>query len=257
METFSALLAICAGKSPVPGEFPAQRPVTQSFDVCFDLRLNKRLSKQSWGWWFETQSRPLWRHSNAYPFTYTEYGWPTNYFDFKTWWLMIRHVLLIPWNNKPCCSCSRCMVLQTGRVDLPRSVGDISLNWALSSPGIEITLSSWQCPGFKIPVSLAFGKVLYINPRVYTTVAFIHILKYTPFDKSNGRLLLDEFKWNFPNLKLDVFLISPKFDGDCHYKNHHRTSADQCVSFFTSLIKRAKIMFWKFHMNPSNFSPRN
>ena len=46
METFSALLAICAGKSPVPGEFPAQRPVTWSFDVFFDLRLNKRLSKQ-------------------------------------------------------------------------------------------------------------------------------------------------------------------------------------------------------------------
>ena len=62
METFSALLAICAGNSPVPGEFPTQRPVTQSFDVFFDLRLNKRLSKQSWGWWFEMPSHPLWRH---------------------------------------------------------------------------------------------------------------------------------------------------------------------------------------------------
>ena len=47
METYSALLAICAGNSPVPGEFPAQRPVTQSFAVSFDLRLNKRLSKES------------------------------------------------------------------------------------------------------------------------------------------------------------------------------------------------------------------
>ena len=56
VETFSALLAICAGNSPVSGEFPAQRPVTRSFDVFFDLRLNKRLSKQSWGWWFETLS---------------------------------------------------------------------------------------------------------------------------------------------------------------------------------------------------------
>ena len=65
METFSALLAICAGNSPVPGEFPAQRPVTRSFDVFFDLRLNKRLSKQSWGWWFETLSRRLWRHCNV------------------------------------------------------------------------------------------------------------------------------------------------------------------------------------------------
>ena len=47
METFSALLTICAGNSPVPGEFPSQRPVTRSFDVFFNLHLNKRLSKQS------------------------------------------------------------------------------------------------------------------------------------------------------------------------------------------------------------------
>ena len=45
METFSALLVICAGNSPVTSEFPAQRPVTRSFDVFFDLRPNKRLSK--------------------------------------------------------------------------------------------------------------------------------------------------------------------------------------------------------------------
>ena len=64
METFSALLAICAGNSPVPGEFPAQRPVTRSFDVYFDLRPNKGLSKQSRGWWFETLSCSLWRHRN-------------------------------------------------------------------------------------------------------------------------------------------------------------------------------------------------
>ena len=66
METFSALLAICAGNSPVPGEFPTQRPVTRSFDVFFDLRPNKRLSKQTWGWWFETLSCSLWRHCNGY-----------------------------------------------------------------------------------------------------------------------------------------------------------------------------------------------
>ena len=64
METFSALLVICAGNSPVPGEFPAQRPVARRFGVFFDLRLNKRLSKQSWGWRFEILSRPLWRHCN-------------------------------------------------------------------------------------------------------------------------------------------------------------------------------------------------
>ena len=47
------------------GEFTGdRRPVTRSFDAFFDLRLNKPLSKQSWGWWFETPSSPLWRHCN-------------------------------------------------------------------------------------------------------------------------------------------------------------------------------------------------
>ena len=58
------LLAIFAGNSPVPVEFPAQRPVTRSFDVFFDLRLNNQLSKQSWGWLFETLSCRLWRQCN-------------------------------------------------------------------------------------------------------------------------------------------------------------------------------------------------
>ena len=66
METFSALLAICAGNSPVTGEFSAQRPVTRSCDVFFDLHLKTRLSKQSRGWWFGTPSRPLWRHCNGF-----------------------------------------------------------------------------------------------------------------------------------------------------------------------------------------------
>ena len=50
--------------SPVTGEFPSQRPVTRSFDIFFDLRQNKRLSKQSIRWWFETPSRSLWRQCN-------------------------------------------------------------------------------------------------------------------------------------------------------------------------------------------------
>ena len=53
------------GEFTGPGEFPAQRPVTRSFDVFFDLRPNKRLSKQPWGWWFETPSWALWRQCNV------------------------------------------------------------------------------------------------------------------------------------------------------------------------------------------------
>ena len=64
IETFSALLALCSANSPVTGEFPTQRPVKRSFDIFSYLRLNKRLSKQSRGWWFETPSCPLWRHCN-------------------------------------------------------------------------------------------------------------------------------------------------------------------------------------------------
>ena len=54
------------GEFTGPGEFPAQKPVTRSFNVFFDLRLIKRLSKQPWGWWFETPSWSLWRHCNVY-----------------------------------------------------------------------------------------------------------------------------------------------------------------------------------------------
>ena len=56
MGTFPALLALCAGNSPVT--------VTRSFDAFFDLRLNTRLSKQPLSWWFETPSCSLWRHGN-------------------------------------------------------------------------------------------------------------------------------------------------------------------------------------------------
>ena len=62
METFSALLALDMGNSPVTGEFPSQWLVTRNFDVFFDLCLNKRLSKLSRHQWFETSSWSLWRH---------------------------------------------------------------------------------------------------------------------------------------------------------------------------------------------------
>ena len=70
MEAFSALLTLCAGNSPATGKFPTQRPVTRSFDVFIDLRLNKRLSKHLWGWWYETPLCSLWRQCNEMPQQY-------------------------------------------------------------------------------------------------------------------------------------------------------------------------------------------
>ena len=58
METFSASLAFCA----VTSEFLTQRPVTQSFYVFFDLRLNEQLSKHRW---IGTLLCSLWRHCNG------------------------------------------------------------------------------------------------------------------------------------------------------------------------------------------------
>ena len=66
MEPFSTLLALCAGNSPVTDEFPAQWPVKWNFDVIFDLRLKKWLSKQSRRCWFKPPSHPLWHHCNVF-----------------------------------------------------------------------------------------------------------------------------------------------------------------------------------------------
>ena len=81
METFSALLVLFEGNSPVTGEFPSQGPVTRTFDVFFDLRLNKRLSKPSRRRWFETPSRSLWRHCNV---SNIFQGWLSSSFSVKS-----------------------------------------------------------------------------------------------------------------------------------------------------------------------------
>ena len=66
MEAFSVLPVLCAGNSAVPGEFPVQRLVTQSFDVFFHLILKKWWNKQSRHRWFEMLSQSLWCYCNVY-----------------------------------------------------------------------------------------------------------------------------------------------------------------------------------------------
>ena len=91
METFSTLLALCVGNSPVNGEFPSQRPVMRSFNVFSYLCLNKWLSKQSRCWWFEPPSCSLWWHCNVKWWLGARY--PKNYY-LKEWWpssLIVSH----------------------------------------------------------------------------------------------------------------------------------------------------------------------
>ena len=61
----SALLAICAGNFTGHRWIPRTKASDASFYVFFDLRLNRRLSKQRWGRWFETPPHPLWRHCSG------------------------------------------------------------------------------------------------------------------------------------------------------------------------------------------------
>ena len=116
METFSALLAICAGKSPGTGEFPTPRPVTRGCDVFFDLCLNKRLSKQSWGWWLESLSCPLWRHCNGLTFCVH-----FELFSRKKMYLLSRHKCLY----SP--STHWCLVASFGDIDM----GQHQLRWTI------------------------------------------------------------------------------------------------------------------------------
>ena len=101
------------GEFTGPGEFPTQRPVTRSFDVFFDLRLNKRLSKQPWGWRFQTTSWSLRRQCNVIRFSY-------HITSVYTEWLSI----LKPASNDFGCICEQIWKEQC------RMEAYIAINWA-------------------------------------------------------------------------------------------------------------------------------
>ena len=84
------------------GRFPSQRPVTQSFGVFFNLCLNKRLSKQSWGLWYETPSHSLWRHYNVGGVFRDVIFWP-RFHTLSSQWYMQDRVVLHHVLTNPCC----------------------------------------------------------------------------------------------------------------------------------------------------------
>ena len=99
METFSALMALCVGNSPVTGEFPSQRPVTRSVGVFFDLHLNKWLSKQSKRRWLETHSHSSWHNCNVRRHFLEPTEWPRIEVDSPPpWRASIQPTRYIIWN---------------------------------------------------------------------------------------------------------------------------------------------------------------
>ena len=136
------------GNSHVTGEFPAQRPVTRSFDVFFDLRLNKRLSKQSWGWWFETLSRPLWRHCNVMSFHVTGGQWCHR-----------PHVLGQSWGDVAHTTCLQTLRLET-RLGPGGGNGGRHGSWLHCLQGYR--LGPWVTPG--------------LMPMLYVVVVVVVVL---------------------------------------------------------------------------------
>ena len=155
METFSALLTICAGNSTVTGEFPSQMPVTRSFDVFFDLSPNKRWSKQSWGWWFETSTRSLWRHCNV-RICCAWYIESTMYCECIEIQPIITYVASVMGNYCTWCSCIQCprhdrYVMRSGypthlMLANYSQISNISCiksqNWNVSRLVLQLTLSN-------------------------------------------------------------------------------------------------------------------
>ena len=172
METFPALLALCVWNSPVTGEFPAQRPLTRSFDVFFDLRLKKQFSKQSWGWWFETPSRSLWRQCNVY------YTWrATGNSRLLLSPSLVTIALSVGYETWPAIGWHHIFVIGRCkyRLGLPRVTMLCRLTW----PIFTVFRANWQSPctfltaGKLSPVTAvqSLRKVLWHNPILWMEMA--------------------------------------------------------------------------------------
>ena len=99
------VIGLLCGEFTGPRWIPCKKACGAEFDVFFDMRLNKPLSKQWWGWWFKTLSRPLWCHCNDVKWCYQDvcvFAWltanphwlvlwvsdttPDHFFDTFRWW---------------------------------------------------------------------------------------------------------------------------------------------------------------------------
>ena len=106
------------GEFTGPGEFPSQRPVTRSFDVFFDLPLNKRLSKQPWGWWFETPAWSLWRHRNLTSLWRIEFPWANFYMIISVENLRIwKFCATFHWKQVNCTCTCKVTLMDAGKID--------------------------------------------------------------------------------------------------------------------------------------------
>ena len=141
------------GEFTDPGDFPTQRPVTRSFGVFFDLRLNKRLSKQPWGWWFETPSSSLWRHCNAQ--------------GMSTWHIILRHIVDMLKVSRFITSKKRvCLIFQM---------------WEFYQISCDVLLIGWQVANVMAPLSNYWWHYIHICSRISIEVQIGFVSNYLKY----------------------------------------------------------------------------
>ena len=99
METFTALLALCAGNLLSPVNSPHKGQWHRALVFFFDLCLNKQLSKQSRCWWFEMPSRSLWHHCNDSYFMWHNHDDVIKWKHFPRYWPFVRGIHQSPVNS--------------------------------------------------------------------------------------------------------------------------------------------------------------
>ena len=166
------------GKSTGHRWIPSHRPVTRSFDVFFDLRYNKRLSKQSRRRWFETPSRSLWRHYN----------------DMRQWTgsSVVQITACHLFGAKPCLNQWRPVVSWTLRNTLQRNPSqNEKKNLFFEDHAFESVVKKPMaiCPGLEMLTkqSLKIGHLI-LYTRVYTTANWLCKVKYNLFGKHHHKL---------------------------------------------------------------------
>ena len=198
---------------------PSQRPVTRSFDVVFDLRLNKRLSKQSRSRWFEMPSCSLWRHCNGHN------DWMpggTNMLQSQHGFmqLLVAYSALSHYQNQ-CCP-----------------VGPLEANWNLN-PIIYIHVHMYiapkQWPFFSLNVHITLTSHEHLNQRRKSPACRLFAQHFVqPKNKENIKV---PYYWPFVRVIVD----SPH-KGLVMWKAF--PSHDVIAVFNIQVLKRAKIIKW-------------
>ena len=146
-------------------EFPVQRPVTRSLDVFFDLCLNKRLSKQSWGWWFETPSRPLWRHCNVSHCPRKDSSQLRHLSNWKWWKLQIW--IYVSWNK------SYTARVKKSPSDSTITYQNVAEEYNLANVAVSLMINAKSSIRVKYPIEVYVSRVALVRMATWLLMLIV------------------------------------------------------------------------------------